>query len=86
MGYSKSDNKWKSQLCQSELKVQDVAMKCTCNAFSSNLIGVFNDYTREAGQPVEFPAVKVQESKLTVIPTEIDPSLVISNLGNKSTK
>ena len=84
MGYSKSESRWSSQLCQSELKVQDVSMKCTCNAFSSSLIGVFNDYTREEGSPVNFPKIEIQESNLAVVvPTQIDPSLNAGN-GSKS--
>lgn len=57
-------------------------MKCTCNAFSSSLIGVFNDYTREEGSPVKFPKIEIKESNLAVVvPTQIDPSL---NSGNGS--
>ena len=58
-------------------------MKCTCNAFSSNLIGVFNDYSREEGLPVKFPKIEIKENQLTVVPTEIDPSLN-SGKNNKS--
>ena len=75
MGYSKSDATWRSDLCMSELKVEEVTMKCTCNAFDSNQIGVFNDFTRAEGAPVTFPAIEIEEQQLTVVPTEMDPTL-----------
>ena len=62
MGYSKSALKWQTDLCQSELIVEDVQMKCTCNAFDSNLIGVFTDLTRDIGESVTFPARVVPET------------------------
>jgi hypothetical protein len=37
------------------LSVEEVTMKCTCNAFDSNLIGVFSDFTRTLGETVVFP-------------------------------
>lgn len=33
-------------------------MKCTCNAFSSDQVGIFTDFTRELGEPVVFPEPK----------------------------
>jgi hypothetical protein len=31
-------------------------MRCECNSFSSELIGIFTDFTRVLGAPVYFPA------------------------------
>ena len=86
MGFSKTDSKWRSDLCQSELKVEEVTIKCTCNAFDSNQIGVFNDYTRAEGLPVSFPAIEIEEQQLTVVPTIMDPNLAqdASQKGNSS--
>ncbi len=56
MGYAEKDERWKDELCQSPLSIDEVQMKCECNAFESNLIGIFTDFTRELGAPVNFPA------------------------------
>ena len=55
MGQSKTNKSWTGDLCESELSVEDVTLKCTCNAFDSNLIGVFSDFTRTLGEAVVFP-------------------------------
>ena len=39
-------------------------MKCTCNAFSSDIIGVFNDYSRDEGAPVKFPKLEVVKENI----------------------
>ena len=77
MGYSKLSKRWHSDLCQSELDVDKVAMKCTCNAFESNLIGIFSDFTRALGEPVTFPRIQFDSEKqlLTVVSPSIDPVL-----------
>ena len=85
MGYSKTDGMWRTDLCQSQLKVEEVTMKCTCNAFDSNQIGVFNDYTRDEGLPVAFPAIEIKEQQLTVVPTIMDPALA-PNSASKTGK
>ena len=45
-------------------------MKCTCNAFESDLIGLFNDFTRTLGEPVDFPAPPVieEDDEITALP------------------
>jgi len=51
-------------------------MKCTCNAFSSDIIGVFNDYSRDEGAPVKFPKLEVvKENILNIAPMEVDTTL-----------
>lgn len=78
MGYSKPEGLWKSELCQSELKVEEVSMKCSCNSFSSDIIGVFNDYAREKGAPVKFPKAQLDDENiksLSVAPIEVDISM-----------
>jgi len=70
MGYAKQAERWKYDLCQSALDIENVQMKCECNAFESNQIGIFTDFTRTLGEPVGFPALPepvVQE--LVVVPT-----------------
>lgn len=57
MGQSKTSGLWSGDLCKSELSVEDVTLKCTCNAFDSTLIGVFSDFTRTLGEPVVFPII-----------------------------
>lgn len=88
MGYSKSSQKWYTDLCQSQLIVEDVQMKCTCNAFDSNKIGVFTDLTRVLGKSVTFPAIILPESdvqQFTVVPSNVDHSLLNENIGQKIT-
>ena len=57
MGQSKTSGLWTGDLCKSELSVEDVTMKCTCNAFDSTLIALYSDFTRTLGEPVVFPAI-----------------------------
>ena len=77
MGYSKTSKSWKSDLCKSELNVEDVTMKCTCNAFDSNLIGVFSDFTRTLGETVTFPEIELpEENSYAVIASKIDLSAI----------
>jgi hypothetical protein len=71
MGYSKTTESWKGDLCKSELNVEDVTMKCTCNAFNSNLIGVFSDFTRTLGETVTFPVI-IEETSYAVISSNFD--------------
>jgi len=33
MGYDAQGERWRSELCQSELSVKEVSMKCSCSAF-----------------------------------------------------
>ena len=67
MGYSDEEHKWTSDLCKSDLIVQDVAILCTCNAFGSNMVGVFSDFTRELGEPVQFPAIVVEKRTQSLV-------------------
>ena len=80
MGFSKTSQKWEADLCQSELLIQDVQMKCTCNAFDSHVIGLFTDFNRDFGEAVEFPPpvvdVKDQVQQFAVIPSSVDLSLL----------
>ena len=55
-------------------------MKCTCNAFDSTLIGVFADFTRTLGGPVEFPAVQPEDTKFNVRPSNVDLSGISSKV------
>ena len=59
MGYSKTEARWKSDLCHSEVYVEEVEMACVCNAFDSTQIGVFSDFTRTLGESVTFPEIEV---------------------------
>ena len=56
-------------------------MSCTCNAFDSNLIGVFSDFTRAKGMPVNFPppAIIVDDSNFSVIRSNVDPTMSVTN-------
>ena len=56
-------------------------MSCTCNAFDSNLIGVFSDFTRAKGMPVNFPppAIIVDDSSFSVIRSNVDPTMSVTN-------
>ena len=75
MGFSKLNKSWRSDLCKSELLVEQVSMKCICNAFESDQIGVFSDFSRTAGAAVVFPAKEVmEEQSFVVIPTNVDLS------------
>ena len=55
MGFAEAEQIWKSDLCKWEINVERVQMKCTCNAFSSELIGIFTDFTRILGARIPFP-------------------------------
>ena len=81
MGYSLTDERWQTDLCLSTLSVEDVTMSCTCNAFDSNLIGVFSDFTRAKGMPVNFPppAIIVDDSSFSVIRSNVDPTMSVTN-------
>ena len=85
MGYSKLNQKWQSDLCQSELLIEKVAMKCTCNAFEADQIGLFSDFIRTLGEPVTFPRIEFEEDKqlLTVVTPTVDPEF--SNVSGDST-
>lgn len=81
MGYSRTSLSWRADLCQSELFVEAVQIKCTCNAFDSNMIGVFTDFTRKVGEKVTFPEPEVDEDndevkQFAVVPSNVDPSLL----------
>ena len=76
MGFSKSEQRWSSQLCRSELHIDDVAMKCTCNAFDSDQIGVFSDFTRELGETVVFPEIEILVETAQLTPTRISQEAV----------
>ena len=56
-------------------------MSCTCNAFDSNMIGVFSDFTRAKGMPVNFPppAIIVDDSSFSVIRSNVDPTMSVTN-------
>ena len=81
MGYSATDERWQTDLCLSDLSVEDVTMSCTCNAFDSNMIGVFSDFTRAKGMPVNFPppAIIVDDSSFSVIRSNVDPTMSVTN-------
>ena len=64
MGFDQAKERWNHEMCQSELSVEDVTMKCTCNAFQSNIIGIFTDFTRTLGEPVQFPVIEVEEPEV----------------------
>lgn len=55
MGFEKEKQMWLSELCISELAVTQIQMKCVCNAFTSEQVGVFLDLQRTQGQAVVFP-------------------------------
>jgi len=77
MGYSASDERWQTDLCLSDLSIEDVTMSCTCNAFDSNLIGVFSDFTRAKGESVNFPAPVIIEddANYSVIRSNVNPTI-----------
>ena len=67
-------------------------MKCTCNAFSSELIGIFTDFTRVLGEPIPFPpppepVVPEKESidDYVVVPTTANPSQVETRKSSVNT-
>ena len=65
MAYSKISNTWDAGLCNTEIEVSDRKLKCTCNAFKSDLSGVFTDSTRVLDPTVlVFPEIK-QTNELT---------------------
>jgi len=77
MGYAELENLWKSDLCQWELDDEKVQMKCSCNAFGSELIGIFTDFTRILGAPVAFPPpiervipTELKDGTYVVVPTD----------------
>ena len=78
MGQSKTTGLWTGDLCKSELLVEDAAMKCTCNAFDSTLIGVFADFTRTLGEPVKFPEIVEETPKYSIVASNIDLSGIAS--------
>ncbi len=61
-------------------------MKCECNAFESNQIGIFTDFTRELGAPVNFPAPPEPEQELVVLPTKVDTTLSQGGKDGKVTE
>lgn len=92
MGYSATDERWQTDLCLSDLSIEDVTMSCTCNAFDSNLVGVFSDFTRALGEPVNFPAPVIieEDTSFAVIRSNVDPTMsgskdrddVVSRINN----
>ena len=72
MAFSKDTNAWDSNLCNSELEVKSLQMKCTCNAFKSDLSALFTDSSRPLDlTPIVFPEVK-QVTKQSI---EVQPSM-----------
>lgn len=85
MAYAEQEKRWSSDLCKSELLVEDVQMKCDCNSFNSEMIGIFTDFTRKLGDPVTFPAPPEPEvvpksdpieQSYVVVPTRVEPNIV----------
>ena len=73
MGYEKQVRRWQSELCSWTLSVEDVTMKCTCNAFRSDIIGIFTDFTRTLGPQVAFPALP----EPVVVKDETEPGYMV---------
>ena len=55
MAYSLIGKKWDSELCVTELVVERLEIKCSCNSISAETIGVFIDTGRALGPRIEFP-------------------------------
>ena len=61
MAYSDTRRIWDSELCITELKVQNIQLKCICNAFDSKRVGLFTDKSRILGPAIEFPEIELAE-------------------------
>lgn len=90
MAFAEQEKRWKAELCQSELSVEEVQMKCVCNSFNSELVGIFTDFTRTIGDPVKFPPppepevvpeAKPIEQQYVVVPTRADPNMSETTTG-----
>ena len=55
MAYSLTGKKWDSELCVTELVVERLQIKCSCNSINAETIGVFVDTKRVLGKRIEFP-------------------------------
>jgi hypothetical protein len=64
MAQSKASNTWEADLCKSELDVQSVVMKCSCNGYKSNFAGLFTDSLRTLDvAKIPFPVITTAISK-----------------------
>lgn len=79
MAYSETRQIWDSDLCITELLVDTVQQKCTCNAFESRKVGLFTDSTRPLGAAIAFPEIERDYEELyrdfetVAIKTEVAP-------------
>jgi len=59
MAFSKISNTWDADLCNTEIEVNDRQLKCSCNAFKSELTAVFTDPVRVFDTNIiQFPQLK----------------------------
>ena len=61
-------------------------MKCECNSFNSELVGIFTDFTREPGEAVNFPpppepVIKPEEQQYWDVHTRADISISETHTG-----
>jgi len=79
MAFSKDKNVWDANLCNSELEAEKLQMKCTCNAFKSDLTSLFTDTSRlYDATPIMFPEIK----PIVKMNAEVQPNLQVKNKSN----